>query len=94
MGTRGNIGIQRVNYIQKSKRRKIYDKEVKSLPSSYRTFVDHTSMKTHEFAEFQKGQFKRAKFERRKQRIYLLISISMTLVFFYFLPEILYWILG
>lgn len=86
MGTRGNIGIQRTNYNMKSKRRKLSDKEIKTMPSGYTEFTDHTQMKTHEYAAFQKELFIKVDRERIFHRIRVLVSIVLTILFLCSLP--------
>lgn len=43
-------------------------------------FVDHTKMKGHEFAAFQKRMFQQMKKDRKRRRIVFLISCIVTLL--------------
>jgi hypothetical protein len=86
MGVRGNIGIQRLNDNQKSKRRKLYDKDVQKLRSRYEQFEDHTRMKTHEYADFQKVLFEKVRREKTIRRIRIAATIILTFLFLWSLP--------
>ena len=59
MGGSGSISwmIQSLknNRLQKGKRKTLYDRKHDDVRSSYGEFSDHTKMKTHEFALFQKS---------------------------------------
>lgn len=43
-------------------------------------FVDHTKMKGHVFADFQKRMFLRMKKDRKRRRMILLISVVLTIL--------------
>ena len=92
MGGRGYIGIQRLNYEQKSKRRKLYDPELKRLNSRFQEFIDYKKMNTHEFADFQKGLFKKRNRERKNRLLRVIVSIALTILFLFSLPYIFSWI--
>lgn len=94
MGVRGNIGIQRFNELQKRKRRKLNDPLVTRINSSYRKLKDHKKMKGHEFAMFQKEQYQRAKLEKKKRRIIMVITIILTVFVILSLPYLLSIIFG
>ncbi len=69
MGVRGNIGIQKFNELQKSMRRRLNDPKVVNIKSGFKRFQDHTKMKGHEFAEFQKKIRAQNKANERRFRI-------------------------
>ena len=94
MGVRGNIGIQRTNYNMKSKRRNLSDKEVQIMPSGFRKFVDHTQMKTHVYAQFQKELFEKTRRENKVQRIRIISTIILTILFLLALPYIFKWMIS
>ena len=86
MGTRGMIDSIKFNDWQKSKRRKLYDPELKRIHSRFEEFTDHKKMKTFEFAEFQKELFQKVKKERFRQRLRIVLSIVLTILFLLSLP--------
>ncbi len=94
MGIRGNLGNQRTNYNMKSKRRKLSYKEVQTMPSGYREFVDHTQMKTHEYADFQKELFEKTRRDNTVQRVFITTTIILTILFLLSLPYMFKWMIS
>jgi hypothetical protein len=94
MGIRGMQAALKNNEIMKSKRRSMYDRKNKGLKSGLGTLVDHTSMKSHEFADFQKRLFLRKKRERNIQIIRYIVTIVLTILTFILIPYIMYALLG
>ena len=86
MSTKGKIGVYRFNELQKSKRRRLSDPKVRSMPSGYKKFDDHTEMKTHEYAEFQKQLFaEKARNRRRFRLVFWSVMLLLVIVLTYFL---------
>lgn len=77
-------GAQSMNTVLKnnrnmlSKRKKLSELDLDYSNDSYKKLQDHKQMNAHEFAAFQKEQFKQRKEERR--RFYILFSIVMIVV--------------
>ena len=86
MRTKGKIGVYRFNELQRSKRRRLSDPKVRSMPSGYKKFDDHTEMKTHEYAEFQKHLFaEKARNRRRFRLVFWSVMLVLVIVLSYFL---------
>ena len=51
------ITVAEFNRQQMSDRKKVFDQDIRMIENSYGTFVDHTKMKGHVFADFQKRMF-------------------------------------
>ena len=86
MGVKGKTGVYRFNELQKSRRKKLSDSDIRSMPSSYGEFQDHSSMKGHEFAEFQKRMYaENARERKRFRRIFWTIMAVVLIAIIYFL---------
>ncbi|MCW5519721.1 hypothetical protein J1N09_07715 [Aureitalea sp. L0-47] len=89
MGVGSNMGSQKFNILQRRNRRqqkKLADIEVRTMPSGYEEFEDHTNMKGHEFADFQKRLYAENTRERRRfRRIFWSVMALVLVVIVYFL---------
>lgn len=74
------ISTLKFNRQQMSDRKKVFDQDIRMIENSYGTFVDHTKMKGHEFADFQKSMFQQMKKDKKRGRIVLLITVIITLL--------------
>ena len=63
-----------------SDRKKVFDQDIRMIENSYGKFVDHTKMKGHEVADFQKRMFQRMKKDKKRERMVLLITVLITLL--------------
>jgi hypothetical protein len=90
MGIKGKTGVYRFNELQKSSRRKLSDSKIRSMPSGYNEFNDHTEMKSHEYAEFQKKLFAEQARNRKRFRIVFwtaMLVVTAVLIYFLFFYE-------
>lgn len=94
MGSRGMIDAIKFNRLQKSKRRKLYDREQNLIFSKYGQFADHKTMKNHEFAAFQKELHLNKKKEKKRKRLMMLITVVLTVITFLSIPYLIYWFIS
>jgi len=80
MGSGGMATVLRNNKIMKRDRVSIYDKKHRVGSAPYQELVDHKSMKTWEYAAFQKKQFEKKRRERRKRYIIFIISAILSVL--------------
>lgn len=87
-GVQGMITALKNNRIMKSDRKRMYDRRNDHVKGVYGPTHDHTQMKSHEFALFQKEQFlKRRQEKARNRRFYAwsaLIVIGLIILFLIF----------
>ncbi|MCH9660789.1 MAG: hypothetical protein K0U54_07740 [Bacteroidetes bacterium] len=67
------------NRLMRSSRKKLHELDLDYSSGSYKKFDDHRTMNVHEFATFQKEQFRKRKEEKRKQR-YLMLVVSIIVI--------------
>ena len=93
MGGSGSISwmIQSLknNKLQKGQRKTLYDRKKDGVSASYGTFTDHTQMKSHEFASFQKELYARLRKEKRNYRIRIFITVVLTILVLALIPTII-----
>ncbi|MDC7993767.1 hypothetical protein [Altibacter sp. HG106] len=80
MGIRGMTDSIKFNDWQKSKRKTIYDLSDCKRSGTYKMMDDHRQMNIHEYATFQKEQFKRRRKEQRWRRLRWLLVLFITLL--------------
>lgn len=80
MGIRGMTDSIKFNDWQKSKRKTLYDQSETKRSGTYQILEDHRRMNIHEYASFQKEQFRKRRKTRRQLRLRYLIVFMVTLL--------------
>lgn len=79
-GVQSMITVMKNNRLMKGERKTIYDRKDTARQGAYGATEDHTKMKSHVFAAFQKEQFQKRRKERARSRRLILISIFIVIV--------------
>ncbi len=80
MSIQGMNQTIKFNRQQKGERKTIYDRKEISRNGAYGDTEDHTKMKSHVFADFQKEQFRKRRKERARGRRLILISALIVII--------------
>ena len=79
-GAQSMATVLKNNRLMKRDRKTIYDRKETSRNGTYGTTEDHTKMKSHVFADFQKEQFRKRREERARGRRLILISALIVII--------------
>ncbi|MEZ4777752.1 MAG: hypothetical protein R2786_00010 [Flavobacteriaceae bacterium] len=74
------VGVTLGHKLLIRKRETAFDKKRSISTGITEDFSDHTEMKSHEFAAFQKRMFRQRKKDRKRRRIILFITFIITLL--------------
>jgi uncharacterized membrane protein len=80
MPIRRTVRVLKNNIIVKSKRKTMYDHSNSPSKGTFGELEDHTQMKSHEFANFQKEQFLKKKQDRSRERKLRILAVVITLL--------------
>lgn len=83
------VGVTLGHKLLIRKRESAFDKKRSISTGVTDEFSDHTAMKSHEFAAFQKRMFYQRKKDRKRRRMVLLITFIITL--FIVIGFLLFW---
>lgn len=89
----GMIQSLKFNKQQKSKRKRMNEWDRNITSGTYGSFKDHTNMKGHEFASFQKDLYAKRKAEKRKNQILILLAFVLTPLLMWLIPTLILWLL-
>ena len=80
MSIQGMNQTIKFNRQQKVERKTMYDRKETTSRDTYGPTDDHTQMKSHEFANFQKEQFIKRKQQRKRDRQLWALALLGTLI--------------